>query len=946
MKLLRFSWSALRWCFSSVAHFLLWTVWLALAALLAVQIIVACSHELRLPRRVVQAFEDRLALSGLKISFDSASFDPTGHVMVDHLRVFTEGVEEPVATCESVFVKIDPWSLAIGNVEVQWIHGHRLTLYVPPMLSPSGRSDPVVEDVEIALTPGLREVQLDQFAGRAGRLALACHGAVRIPRNRLNVARAPELTISAAIGQYFQALRQLALWETRLQNVDDPAVNIFLTPDDVRIARAKVTLTAREITLDQNTTGLAQLSYSAQVSDFRFDTTLPLLFGAQTPFEARIAAGRIALNDGSVAQSIETKITGSIQTTPLRFTAWEAAADLGQIASRGIDVSAASLRVTSSQDKRVSADVSLRLQDVDWQVHADGDVKQGPVRVSAAGAISRSILTLVGERMGRDLTTLLVLDQPAHVSAESELGPNGKLAWARGKLSVDKVVARDVPLDHVEADLLYEGQSVQVSNIVLLQGENLARGSYSMDTATLDYRFLLEGKLRPVGIAGWFHEWWPHFWGNFDFTVAPPQADVDVQGRWRAPHLSTVYVFADCNSPIIRGVPFDRVRTTLFIRPDFYDGIELSVTRGAGKARGRFTRSVDLDKHGFRWMDFEVDSDLELQESARLFGQSGVEIVEPFIFEKPPRLKLKGHLEGEASPAGEHENVDIEVASSGEFHFFDFPLSDLSCHATVQDHNIDVTGLKVRFAGGDAQGSAHVTGRGDSRRLSFDAALQSANIGDAIRILEEYSAKRRGEKPASASKFQQRIASGKLDLRASAQGLYKSAYSFTGSGTAELRGAELASINLFGSLSEAFRDSAVLGFTSWRLDSAKTTFTIEREKLVFPDLRMTGPTARLDAHGAYWLDAKSIAFNAKFYPFDQGKTLLANAIGLVLTPVSAALELKLAGSLDQPKWFFAYGPTNFIRKLTGTSDGPPPEEAEKPAAEHTQSPPTLLRRRD
>jgi hypothetical protein len=165
-----------------------------------------------------------------------------------------------------------------------------------------------------------------------------------------------------------------------------------------------------------------------------------------------------------------------------------------------------------------------------------------------------------------------------------------------------------------------------------------------------------------------------------------------------------------------------------------------------------------------------------------------------------------------------------------------------------------------------------------------------------------------------------------------------------GGGTADLRGAELAQINLLGSLSAALRGNSMLGFTSWDLDTVHTHFDMLEGRIDFPDLVATGASAKLDAHGSYFLGPKTINFHAKFYPFDRGKNLLANAVDLVLTPLSAALQLKLTGDLADPKWFFEYGPTNLFRKLSGEPKPGELSEDEPLELERKDLPPPYLRR--
>ena len=64
-----------------------WTLWLALALLLAAQLYVASTDELSLPGFVRRALEARLAASGISATFGRTYFDPTGRIVVENLAL-------------------------------------------------------------------------------------------------------------------------------------------------------------------------------------------------------------------------------------------------------------------------------------------------------------------------------------------------------------------------------------------------------------------------------------------------------------------------------------------------------------------------------------------------------------------------------------------------------------------------------------------------------------------------------------------------------------------------------------------------------------------------------------------------------------------------------------------------------------------------------------------
>jgi hypothetical protein len=489
-----------------------------------------------------------------------------------------------------------------------------------------------------------------------------------------------------------------------------------------------------------------------------------------------------------------------------------------------------------------------------------------------------------------------------------------------------------VPLSAVRARFSWSGREARVDELDLLTPGSVARGSYAMDTQTLDFRFLLEGSLQPADIDGWFRDWWPRFWSAFDFSRGTPSAGVDVAGRWGHPRLTTVFVGASGTNAGLRGVSLDTLHTRIFVRPGFVDVLHFDGTQAGRRAQGRLTRTQDLEARDLAFMEFDLEGDLPAESAARLAGPEVVALTRPYVFSEPPSIHVTGRLDGPAAPGGSHASLRIEGRTDRPMTFHDFPLSSLAFKAEVEGERVLVRDVIAGFAEGRVQGQGELSGPPDDRRLAFDGTLDDATLGLAIRTVEEFGARRAGLPPPPQSRFQQRIASGRLDLAASAEGRSDDPLSFRGAGNVLVSEADLGEINLLGILSTLLRRT-LLNYSTLQLDTARANFEIDRSRLIFPEVRLTGPRAAIDASGTYDRAAKSLDFQTKVYPFAESRGLLGTAIDTVLTPFSAALEVKLTGSLENPSWAFVYGPTSLFRAITGSESSVPatePEEAGPP----------------
>jgi len=946
MKYMRASWAVGKWCAGCVRDLLLCALWLLLAGLMALQVYLLTVRELPMPAWMLRQIESRLAIAGLHAQIATAKLDLAGRVVLGNLQLSQTASSDPFVTVEALNLQLSPLALLHGEVEARYVRGNGVDFLLPAMLSPSGRNEPVISGVCLAFKPESGKLTLDQLTGHIANLTFSCHGTLEFPLNlQTDHAKTagPASALSRVLREYTAFCQELAKLEPELQSLESPHLDLVFTPASAGSACVAVSLVSTKADFD-----LSRLKPGAgrvQISGLRASTVLPLAVKKTQAVLLRFSCTQVHGTTNYEAQSLVCDLTGDLAPNFTKIEPTNLIATAESVLVNGFPLENPLIHLKPGTSPFFHAELATSTFGADWQINALADPGAGRGTLTVAGAITPEIVQLVEKRLGLPPGSVLKLSAPAPLSLAAEFDEGWKPRSAHGHVSTGPAVAGSVPITAFQGDFTYGHDELNVTDIRLQQGENLARGSYWMNIKDNDFSFLLTGRLRPIGISGWFDDWWPNFWGNFDFAASIPVADVAVVGQWGKPYLTTVFVHADVARTGVRSIPFDTVRTTMFIRPNFYDALELKVTQGDRSAQGTFTRAVDLsrDEDALRSMDFDVTSNLDLTETAKIFGQEGIETVQPFTFANPPSLELLGHVDGPASARGSHRLVHIGLKSSGAFSLFEFPLENLSFHGIVRDHDIDLNDVQVSFAGGQALGRAYLSGPEAERRLSFDCAIEGANIGDTIDTLEQFFAKQRGEPPSPNSKFQQQISDGRLNLQLAAQGLYSDPLSFNGHGSFELGGAQLARINLLGLLSQLLSKSPLFSFTALQLNNARSSFSLDHQRVDFPDFKITGNSAAIEAKGSFMLDKKLMDFSAKVYPFEQGKTLLASAAGFVLVPFSNALELKLSGTLDQPNWRFAYGPTNILYNITGTK--PPEPDPNQPEPDKTRKlPPIYLQR--
>ncbi len=903
----------LRTCAGVVGAFVLWALWLALAVALATQLYIGFAHELPVPGFVLRRVERDIAEAGVRVTFGRATFDPTGRVLLEDTQLALPEFPDPIVRIRAAYVQLNPWSLVVGRFEPRTIQVTGVNAAVPAMLSASGTAEEIVHELDATVMPAGRDLTIAQLSARIAGVAVSAHGAIALPRRE---AAKPPLLFAELIATHFPRLcRQLIAIKAQLDTLEEPVLHLELAPSDTRTAVVSATLDARSFSI--------QNPLTAHIQDLRIVTRLPLIGDAPATSTLELTAHELRLPLEANARGIRATLTGRFLPGGFQFEPRELQVTADFVESSGFAASALSAQLFPQPLPKLEADVVAQIMGAPMAVRASADFADKRASLRFAGGVSPQILTPLGERLHADVRKFFDFEALDCRDGEVQLGPDWKFGQLTAYAVLKNIDAYHVMMDEGHARIELTGGRFYSPDAYARIGENFARGTYEQDLRTREYRFLLQGRLRPMAIAEWFHDWWPEFFQQFNFAASPPIASVDVGGFWHSDgRQSNVFVFADAAQPVIRGAAFDRVRTRLFIRPAYIEGIDTLATRNGGAARGTFAYLANPETHAWRALDLDLSSTLDLALAAKVIGPAADETLGQFKFAQTPDLKIRAHLDGPDAPNGRHETAQVQAKSRGEFRFRNFPIEDVTFNATVRDDDVAVENVQARFAGGDALGRLKLSGRGADRRLGFTLTLQDASLGLLAEAVQRYTAERNHRAPAPPGKFVQEKTGVRLDLAAVAEGKYEDPFSFQGDGSVALRGEGIGEVPLLGLL------SSLLKFTTLRFTAGNAKFKINNAKIEFSEVALRGANSMIDAHGDYALDKQELDFKAKVFPFGESNNPLKSIVGAVLSPISNVFEVKLGGSIEKPEWAFAIGPTNLIRSMGEQ----PAETSPKPAA--------------
>jgi len=901
--------TGLRFCGSCCVTVGCWALWIVLSTLLVVLVYIALARDLPVPDFVLRRGEAELAKSGLALKFGHARFDPTGKVLLEDVQLRVRPFDDPLLTCRLLYVRHSFWSLLAGWTLPEEIRLEGAALQLPAMLSLTGTAEPLVSQIAAVLHREGRHWQVEQFTGRLGRLTLTLQGEVT---GSVRTAGAAPLALEELTARYLRTARHLAPILHRLEAFDEPTLAVRLEVNPAVGNTADLLFTA----------GAAHQPWGQPVE------LGPIVAGARLrldgrgsrPLQAHVATRRISFRDEITADNVRAILKAEVQPDTFTGRALELQAAAGSVLYDGEPAMGPVVRVDLSAWPAINSSAAAQVDGEFITAEVEARLSEQSARLRAEGRVSPDLINRVLARHTPRAAPYFLMGDPVAFQAEAILAPGWRFDRVAGRVDAGRLDSRGVGITSARGRIDIVGRSFLAHDARVTMGENMARGSYWMDFGTTDYRMLLYGRLRPADINGWFRgDWWLAFWNKyFAFPAVPPAGDVDLQGRWKDPSLTNNFVRASARSATVWGGDFEQVEATVFVRPSFTHGLALHGTRAGGTQvlNGTFKRLGVPNNRETARFEFDFTTNADTAVLGRMLEGRADDVLASLRFSEPPQVHAWGAIEG-GVPA-----YRFTGEARRNLYYYGFPLDSVRVAGGVSGPEVHLGEIEFTTAGGSGTARASLTGPPGSRRLGFDASVNKAHLGRAVRVVQEYDANRLG-KPyvvAAESKFIQQAANSSLDVTLSASGNPESIASFQGNGTAALTGAELGEIHLFGLLSQVLSGLS-LSFSSLKLDAARSNFTLQEGSLYFPDLKVTGPSAVIDAHGRYTLASNSLDFSAKFKPYDQPGSLLAAAVSIVINPLTSMLELKLGGRLDDPQWSVNLG----------SSSGPAAPAPAKPA---------------
>ena len=853
-------------------------------------ILVACSayvitlEEAPVPSFIIRLLENKLEARGTALSMKGIRITPSGRITITEPSFKSTDLDDLIAQADSISLKLNPSLLIFGKLNFTEAQVSNAKLLAPAILSPTGVTEIIADrlDLEIVERRDSLEIRFAKFQLENIR----CFAKGTIDKDLLIQSRKkPAQNLTALL---IKNLPQLWELEKNLDYIDLAEVQADFNAHSLEQRQVEITAVVPRFTLPGK----------ANASKLRIRAKLQESGEVALELAATNANGPqgISLHQPRLS-AVWNQLPSAEQWHPSFISAsFDELEKDDQPLLSGLLAEAAILnqeidytgRFTFAE-KALSLSGNYNLESKRSRVDLEGELGAGAPAIFAT-ALNKT-----------EIENVATIHESPHIELSSTLDESFKPLTARVRLDAGPITIKGARFDRSQAVAQLDGPQLSVRDLFLRSGKQNGWMSIGYNLETKKRRFLIDGLFDPATLNNWFEPWWAEFWNNFQFPEGGFHCLLDSQAIFLRPDTLRITGLGMSPNLGIRGESMDFLRTRMFILLHYFDLYDFDLRRPEGDAFGETQIYVARDptdqkeKLAGLWINatssidprigptvlYEIDKDIE-------------DILEPYTFETPPTVKAVASTK---RIQGEYRyEAELDIDMPHPFTFFDYPLDGVETKVLLENRVITIPDAKASLADGFVHAQADILD--DDIDLKVD--LRNANFGEALQATVKYFAV---DDPSIAEEVDIEELTdygGLIDMDFSGKGILGDALSYEGAGTYDIQKAELGKLQLFGLLSKVL-EATPLRFSTLSFQNAVGTFSAHKTYLEYPDVRMTGSAARVTAGGKYDLETELLDFKAKLFPFRHSAMPVMAIVGVVLEPLSHALEVRLTGTLTDPK---------------------------------------------
>ena len=454
-----------------------------------------------------------------------------------------------------------------------------------------------------------------------------------------------------------------------------------------------------------------------------------------------------------------------------------------------------------------------------------------------------------------------------------KLKSGARLSELEFEVDVEKVSFRKWNLDRAKAKGYWNGDSLLLHSISIGQEGSEVKGKLNWYLPTETVEMSLLGDFTEKIAPPLMPAWWAGIFRNFsDDQIIKG----DIKVRLRSKKQKDWFFFGNAKAEnfFCRSLKVEKGSLKFWGIPSFTSLFDWKMEKADGQINGELYTIYKKGNSIPQLTGFTIQSNVEPTTLATSIHRKVLKVIEKFNFFQNPDLSVSGTIADKNTKFSEQTWLDISVDSRGPIEFEKCPFDDLKFSAIYQDDTLDLLEFESIFCKGTLEGNA---------RLDFSKLGGKINTELNLRDASEFDLRSLIKSPESITR---ELSDGKVSVRGKFNGNYGDFTSFRGSGTTSFTKKNMGSIPLLGIISKI----STIG--DLKLDRAQADFVLRGEEVDFNNLEITGPITSVNGLGTYHLQDKTLDFSLKILPLRQIPILL---------PISNILEIKLEGTLENPK---------------------------------------------
>jgi hypothetical protein len=560
------------------------------------------------------------------------------------------------------------------------------------------------------------------------------------------------------------------------------------------------------------------------------------------------------------------------------------------------------------------------------------------------------VLAAAREKPPKELASLKFA-QPPRASGNITLAPGYKPQSLDFTLLAGGAEFDNINVYALRAQGRLTPQTLDVSDIALWNPQWHLEGSYAQDLHTEFFRILGRGTLDPGTLTPYMGDWWPQIW---DFVVPgaqQPHADIDFQGCWINMSNQTLFGGVQLEGARAKGVLMDDIALRLYLRHDVVAVYQMNAEEsGGGALTGAMLWLKMPPYHKNYEQRYLFQSTLPLASAAALAGKEVIALTKPLNCPTPPHIEVDQRTGGSSNPQANLTTTRVQASLMAPFKAYNVPLDNLHGNVTIYDGFTDIPELDFGIADGQARAAATITRIGKENELAFNVTLLAGHHTGVIYALSQMKAadepaanvtaaptgnstvtppanmtaaggNATAEAAANAKAKSAMLGSqdltrpGKMDLSLAAKVMLGHGDSFAAMGHVRIYEAKLGQLQLFGPLS-AILAGTFLPIGSLDLDAAESDLQMAHSYARLPNLRITGPSAKVVSAGLYNFSSEQLSFYAVLFPMGSWNVPVISQIIDIFSPVNNTLTVHLTGNLSDPHYSVGVNPLRMFTEHT------------------------------